>query len=169
MPVITQEQGELPPADPAQYRVFIPEASNEKSIQEQDDQIPADFDPHVILEVERTTLYQGELLTIIGRPVQIGMPYYSLTVRDEGVQDEQPLASVSFNNEIAQGSGTSQILELVSIQADMTQVTCVVRAIGMGVTTVTIIATGEIYVGSSGPETIVGDGSGSVLISVAGR
>lgn len=169
LPSNTQQQDELSIGEPTQFRVFMPEVSRGENDGEQNDQTATEFDPHVIIEVERTELVLGEMLTIVGRPVQIGKPYYSLSVRDEGVQDEQLLAYVSYENEVVQASGTSQILEIVSAQANMTQVDFVLHATGIGVTTVTIVASGEIHVGYPGPEMIVGDGSGSVLITVTKR
>jgi len=132
-------------------------------------QIPAEFDPHVIIEADRLNLIVGESVTITGRPVQIGRPYYSLIARDEGVQEDQPVASVSYDNVLVQGIGASRVLEVVSAQADPTKVTFVLRAREAGVTTVTIHASGEVYLGYPGPGTVVGDGSGSVLITVTGR
>ena len=170
-PDLTPAAGEISPDQPGQYKVFIPEANSGAAAAPQSPnlQMPAEFDPHVTIEVERATLSVGEVLVIVGRPVQIGKPFYSLSARDEGVQDEQPLASISYDNVIAQGAGFSQVLEFISAQADQTQVTFLLRARGVGVTTVTIHATGEISVGYPGPETIVGDGSGSVLINVTGH
>ncbi|HSF82038.1 MAG TPA: hypothetical protein VLA49_12430 [Anaerolineales bacterium] len=171
IPVHTQGTGEPSIDEPTQYRVYIPEARTGglTDSTEKDVQIPVEFDPHVIIEVDRDNLSVGETVTIIGRPVQIGLPYYSLTARDEGVQDDLPLASVSYDNVYAQGVGASQTLEFVSVQADMTQVTFMLRARAAGVSTVTIHATGEIYMGYPGPERIVGDGSGSVVITVSGQ
>jgi|SRR3989304_7739373 len=170
-PAITQQAGELPSAESSQHRVFIPgvNTSDSASAADREVQIPAEFDPHVIIEADRLNLIVGESVTITGRPVQIGRPYYSLIARDEGVQEDQPVASVSYDNVLVQGIGASRVLEVVSAQADPTKVTFVLRAREAGVTTVTIHASGEVYLGYPGPGTVVGDGSGSVLITVTGR
>jgi hypothetical protein len=124
-------------------------------------------DPHVEILASQTDLKVGEVLTITGRPVELGLPYFYLIVRDEGVQQVEPLVQVTYDNQVKPMTGTSQVLEIVSAEGQMDLATFQLKAISAGQTTITISATGEVNVGSSGSYMWSGGGSGDVLITVS--
>jgi hypothetical protein len=104
------------------------------------------------------------VITLTARPVLIGLPYYYLVVRDEGVQDAPPMAQVTYENQVTGPENTSQVVAFVSAQGGMDQAVFVVRALAAGVTTLGVTATGEIT--SSAGVTWNGAGSGELTIQV---
>jgi hypothetical protein len=124
------------------------------------------IDPYIDIGAAQTVLQVGDVITVTGKPMQIGLPYYYLFLRDEGVQDMAPVAQITYQGEFSAGEGKSQVLELVSAQADMQQVLFVLRALAPGVTTLSIQATGEIRL-QDGAYSMSGTGSGEILISVS--
>lgn len=152
-----------------QYRVFVPNIkSSDLSTPADIPNIPSGFDPHVILEMNADSINIGDTLIVVGRPVQIGSPTYYLVVRDEGVQDAPPMFEITFENVTTKGTGTSQILEFLTAQADTYQATFSLRAKALGRTTVTIVAIGDLQTGYPEPGVVRGEGSGSILITVGG-
>jgi hypothetical protein len=125
---------------------------------------PLPVDPRIELTATATTLKVGDLVTIQGVAVDIGLPYYYLVVRDDGVQDMPPLVMVTYENILTVQNGTSQVVEFVSAEGNNNQVTFELKAKAPGVTTVSIEATGEIH--SSAGTNWNGGGSGSVVITV---
>ncbi len=149
------------PSQTDQEKAFLPVISNEGETQN-----GVQVDPHVEILASPTELKVGDILTVIGRPVELGLPYYNLTVRDDGVQQVEPIVQVTYDNQVKAMGGTSQVLEFVSAEGEMNQATFQLKAIAAGETTVTISATGEVNVGSSGSSMWSGAGSGDVLITV---
>lgn len=121
-------------------------------------------DAYVDLQASALSVRVGETITFTARPVQIGLPFYYLVVRDEGVQDAPPMAQVTYENVATLQSGSSQVVAFISAQASMEQAVFVVKAIAPGVTTVGVTATGEITTGTG--VTWSGAGSGELVISV---
>lgn len=150
-----------PPTEAGQDKAFLPMISNEGEATE-----GLQLDPHVEILVSPTTLKIGDTLTVIGRPVELGLPYYYLIIRDEGVQQVEPIVQVTYDNQIQTMSGSSKVLEFVSAEGKMDQATFQLKAIAAGQTTITISATGEVNSGSSGSSMWSGGGSGDVLITV---
>jgi hypothetical protein len=104
---------------------------------------------------------------LLATPVGIGLPYYYLNARDEGVQNADPMVQVTYENQITPGKGSSQVLEFVSAQGAMDKAEFVLRAKAPGLTTLTVTATGEIQLKQEGtPSVWSGAGSGSVVITV---
>jgi len=158
---------EVPAPETPADKVFVPnvsageDVSQPSSVQEEPATTP---DPQVQVEANTTTLKVGESLTVTGKPIGIGLPYYYLIVRDEGVQDAPPLVQITYDNHPTPLEGSSQVLEFVSAEGSMEVVTFTLRAKAAGVTTVMINATGEVP-GSDGTAW-GGEGSGIILITV---
>lgn len=124
-------------------------------------------DPYVdVTASPNTTLKVGDTLTVIGKPVEIGLPTYDLNVRDDGVENAPSLVQVTFENKITTLTGASAVLELVSSKASLDQVTFVLRAKAAGTTTVTINVAGEVHPSTGPASSIEAGASGSVLITV---
>lgn len=126
---------------------------------------PEEIDPYIEIGAAHSDLQVGEQITVTGKPIQLGLPYYYLYLRDEGVQDAPFLAQVTYENQFTAGEGASQVLELVSVQADMSQVVIVLRAKAPGMTTLSIQATGEVRL-QDGAYSMSGMAAGDILISV---
>jgi len=165
----TTEVARTPIVESDQFQVYVPNVrSSDLSELSIIPENQSGFDPHVMVETNTNNVKISETITVVGRPVQIGKPEYVLVVRDEGVQDAPPMVIVTYENVATIGSGSSQILELVSVQADMLQVTFVLRAKAPGTTTVTVNAIGDVQTSYPEPATTFGEGSGSILITVGG-
>jgi hypothetical protein len=128
-------------------------------------QVTEEIDPYIEIDASQFELQVGEVITVTGTPIQLGLPYYYLYLRDEGVQDVAPVAQVTYEDQFTVGEGISQVLDLVSIQADMSQVVIVLRAKAPGVTTLSIQATGEVRL-QDGAYSMSGIAAGDILISV---
>jgi hypothetical protein len=124
------------------------------------------MDPHVDIQASQQTVPVGQTLTVTGRAVDIGAPAYTLILRDEGVQDAPPLLEVSSAGEQAPGGGSSKILELVSVQAGPDGVIFVFRGLAPGVTTLTILASGQITP-QDGSAATTGGGAGEIILTVS--
>lgn len=122
-------------------------------------------DAYVDLQASSLTVRVGETITFTATPVEIGLPFYYLVVRDEGVQDAPPIVQITYENVATPQPGASQVLAFVSAQAGMDQAVFVVRALAPGVTTVGVTATGEIL--SSAGASWSGAGSGELVIMVS--
>ena len=128
---------------------------------------PRYVDPHVEVCSSADAIPVGGFLTIVGQPVDVGLPVYTLRVRDESEEGFADLVRVSYNGEIeAQFEDASRVFEFVSAEADMHRVTFVLYAAAPGVAEFTIYASGEIHYGYPGPAEWSGAGSESVAISV---
>ena len=121
--------------------------------------------PGLTLEANPASLRVGETLTVVGRPFGIGLPYYDLIVQDLGAAQAQNLGQVTYENETRPQPGLSQVLELVSAEGSMDQVTFVLRAKAAGTTAVQIVATGEVQT-ESGAFTWSGGSSQALAIMV---
>jgi hypothetical protein len=172
---VTQPETAVPTLEPqiipspSPFIVFLPffpveQSSAEQPITPGEQSAPITVDPRVELVASATTLKVGEILTIKGVPVDIGLPYYYVVIRDDGVQDMTPMVMVTYENILKFQDGTSQVFEFVSAEGSNNQVIVELRAKAPGVTTVSIDATGEIH--SSAGTTWSGGGSGSVVITV---
>lgn len=153
---------EPPPAESDENKAFLPAINTNGGTQQ-----GVQVDPHVEILASQTDLRVGDIFTVTGRPVELGLPYFYLIVRDEGVQQEEPLVQVTYDNQVKPMTGASQVLEIVSAEGKMDLATFHLKAISPGQTTITISATGEVNVGSSGSFMWSGAGSGDVLITVS--
>lgn len=122
-------------------------------------------DPHIEIDLSQTLYKVGDIITLVGQVVDIGLPYYTVIVRDEGVQDAPPVAEVTYENQVTLMENSSKVLELQSASATMNQITLTFLAKSAGKTTVTIQAIGEVHQGSGGAAMWQG-GSGEVVIVV---
>jgi hypothetical protein len=126
-----------------------------------------DEEPRVELSASTDTLRVGETVTLVAKPVGIGLPYYYLNARDEGVQNADPIVQVTYDNHMTPGKGSSQVLEIVSAVGEMGKAEFELRAKAPGLTTITVTATGEVQLKQEGtPSVWSGAGSGSVVITV---
>jgi hypothetical protein len=124
-------------------------------------------EPRVELSASTDSLRVGETVTLVAKPVGIGLPYYYLNARDEGVQNADPIVQVTYDNQMTPGKGSSQVLELVSAVGEMGKAEFELRAKAPGLTTITVTATGEVQLKQEGtPSVWSGAGSGSVVLTV---
>lgn len=121
-------------------------------------------DPHVELSADATTLAIGDLVTVTGQAVDIGLPYFQILLKDAGAAEFAPLAQVTYENKIQSSADVSQVLELVSAEGNYTQVVITLRARAAGSTEIAISATGEVH--SSQGYMWSGGGSESLMIIV---
>ncbi len=155
---------------PTKNSVFLPQIRSRESTTSTPGQAgptQAVSEPRVELTASPDTLRVGETLTLVATPVGIGLPYYYLNARDEGVQNANPMVQVTYDNQTKPGDGTSQVLELVSATGDNGKAEFVLRAKAAGLTTLTVTATGEIQIKQAGtPVFMDGAGSGSIVVTV---
>lgn len=121
-------------------------------------------DPHVEISADVTTLTIGDLVTVIGQAVDIGLPYFYVSLKDNGATEFAELVTVTYENQIKSSADVSQVLELVSAQGDYGQVVITLRAQAVGSTEIIIGATGEVQ--SDQGATWSGGGSASLTITV---
>ncbi len=123
-------------------------------------------DPHIEVCGGAPSVRSGETLTITAKPVDIGLPYYMLMIKDGEQPDYTQIVQVTYDNRIQGPTRASTLFELVSAKGSMYEATFVLRALSPGTATVVINATGEIHYGYPGPATYAGGGSDPVLVAV---
>jgi hypothetical protein len=155
---------------PTKNSLFLPQIRSGSSVTKtpgESGPTAAVDEPRVDLSASADTLRVGETLTLVARPVGIGLPFYYLNARDEGVQNADSMVQVTYDNKLTPGKGASQVLELVSAVGEMGKAEFVLRAKAPGLTTLTVTATGEVQLKQEGtPSVWSGAGSGSVVITV---
>jgi hypothetical protein len=161
-------QAPLDASVPTQHKVFAPAVQSGQGAPNGERSASAlnAVDPRIEIKADPTNLKIGDFITLEGMPVDLGLPYYELVLRDEDVQNADPVVRVTYENMVTPLSGSSAVLELVSAQGEMGKATFVLRAKAAGVTTVTIQATGEVQTADSQAARWGGTGSGDILITV---
>ncbi|MGB9673804.1 MAG: hypothetical protein ACPL3P_06660 [Anaerolineales bacterium] len=97
-------------------------------------------EPRVELKVERTLYKVGESISINITVANLEQPSYDIILRDEGVQEDTPVAEIDANRQVTLLANDSRILELKSATAEGKQLTLVFLAKAPGKTTLTINA-----------------------------
>ncbi len=97
----------------------------------------------VTLNLSRTLYKVGEIVIINVVVVNIPQPAYEIILRDEGVQEDTPVAQISATNHVSILENDSKILELQSANAGNNQLTLQFRAKAVGKTTLTVNAFSE--------------------------
>jgi hypothetical protein len=123
-------------------------------------------DPHVEISADATTLAIGDLVTVTGQAVDIGLPYFYVSLKDSGAIEFAELVAVTYENQIKNSADVSQVLELVSVEGDYGQAVITLRARAVGSTEIAISATGEVH--SSQGYMWSGGGSEPLTITVTG-
>jgi hypothetical protein len=124
------------------------------------------LDPRVDIQASQQTIPVGQTITVTGRAVDIGTPVYTLILRGEGVQDAPPVLEINSQGQQTPGSGRSSIFELISVQISPDGVTFVFRGLAPGVSTLTIMANGQIPA-QEGGGSVPGGGSGELILTVS--
>ncbi|MGE5138496.1 MAG: hypothetical protein ACM3JD_03450 [Rudaea sp.] len=123
-------------------------------------------DPHLELCANTSTAKVGDKIEVTGIPVDIGLPYYALLVKDETGDEWVRLAEISYENRVRFMSKDSGSYEVAGFNADKQQATFQLVARRPGRYAIRINATGEIHYGYPGPATFSGAGSDPIEISV---
>jgi hypothetical protein len=95
----------------------------------------------------------------------IGLPYYYIIVRDSGAAEAVRLAQVTYAGEFKTLEGSSQFVEIVSAEGEMSQARIILRGRAAGQAQVNISVTGEVK-SPEGAYLWSGAGSEPVLITV---
>lgn len=122
-------------------------------------------DPHVEISASTTTLRIGDVVTVVGEAVDIGMPYFTLYFKDSGAGDFAPMVRHEWEGRVYDFENRSQVLELVSAEG-RDAVRFEMRGLGPGSIEMHIQATGEIHYGYPGPAMWGGGGSKTIQITV---
>ncbi len=122
-------------------------------------------DPHIEicaggLAARTATIKVGETITVTGKPVDIGLPYYDLLL------DGKPVVEVQYGGQVRM-LGSDNRLEVVSAQGAMQEATFVLRGRAPGTVRTAISATGEVHYGYPGPAMYEGGGSDTVEITIS--
>ena len=107
------------------------------------------------------------MVTIMGYPVDLGLPYYTLLYRNDPDAGKPAwILEVTYDNQVKRLVEGTEPLEFVSVAASNSWVEIVLRAVRPGSAAYFISATGEIHYGYPGPATWGGGGSETILITV---
>ncbi len=143
-----------PPGAPT----YVPMSPNET---------PGYVDPHVEICSSSARVQVGDTVTVMGEPVGIGLPYFTLHAVGPGAAPAVSLGEVTYDNEFRPSGEHSDAVELVSATGDMHEVAFELRALRPGPVNVWIAATGEVHYGYPGPATWAGGGSDTILITIS--
>ncbi len=122
-------------------------------------------DPHIEICSSTATVAAGQTVSVIGAPVDIGLAYYTLSIKDDAMPDWAAVVMVTYGDEERGLTQRGEVFTLVSAQGSMNQATFVLRARRAGSAQFRISATGEVHYGYPGPATMMG-GGGSDSIGV---
>jgi hypothetical protein len=89
------------------------------------------------ISADATSVQVGDTVTITGFPINLGIPYYTLTLSSGA------MATVTYANEVRALESDAQF-EIVSAVGEMNTVTFVLRALAPGTVEAGISATGEV-------------------------
>lgn len=128
--------------------------------------IDDDTNPHVLLAFSTTQPRVGQKITVVARPVNIGLAYYYLYAQDESSDTPAVLVRVTYDNQVSQSQGSSAILRLVSATGTLDLATFVLEAVAPGETSLWVNAIGEVRT-PDGAYIWSGGGSQPVLITVS--
>ena len=126
-------------------------------------------DPHIELCGNASTVHVGETLTLVAKTVDIGLPYFILTIRDGEPATDRRIVQVTYDNRTQGSTRASALFDLVSAKAGMYEATFVLRPRQAGIAIVTVSATGEIHYGYPGPATYAGGNSEPAVVKVIDR
>jgi len=128
---------------------------------------PRLIDPHIEICASSTKTKVGQLVTIMGYPVDLGIPYYRLMSRsDPDAGDPIWMLEVTYENQIRYVEEDAQPLEVVFAEGKPWWVEIVLRAVRPGAAEYYIVASGEIHYGYPGPASWGGGGSEPLVITV---
>ena len=127
-----------------------------------------DVDPHVEISMSTTQLGVGDYLSVVGLPVDIGAPYYSLFIDHEWILTVSDSGEVVDSSDGIKAAG-EQIFDVVSFSAQPWEVEFQLEARRTGIVTIYIAASGEIHYGIPGPTTWGGGSSVAVEVAVSNR
>ena len=122
-------------------------------------------DPHVEICAGATRLKVGDRFVVLGLPVDVGLPIYTLSIKDSGTT-EAAFVGVDYDNKPSPIRGASRVLEVEAVKGEMRLVAFLLRAREPGAAEIHISASGEVHYGYPGPATWAGGGSESLSITV---
>jgi hypothetical protein len=123
--------------------------------------LPSDA-PRIELDASATTFSVGETITVTGQAIGIGLPIFSVHAQDAGAVEADTLVEITYEAQVRRAADVSQIVELVSAQADLWQVVVALRGRAPGQVTVNVSATGEVISGGA----YLWGGGGSELLTL---
>jgi len=124
-------------------------------------------DPHIEICASAYTVSVGQLVRIVGYPVDLGLPYYTLLYQtDPNAGPPAWILEVTYDIQVKRLVEGTEPLEFVSVAASNSWVEIVLRAVRPGMAGYLITATGEIHYGYPGPATWGGGGSDTITITV---
>ena len=184
-PTVTATTGRavVTPSVPAALQTIVPPSASVASCAIQATRTPApnaptavssggqparQIDPHIEICAGATRIKVGDRFVVLGVPVDVGLPIYSLRVQDRGAT-EAAFFGVDYNNKPSPSRGASRVLEVEAAKGEMRLVAFLVRAREPGSAEISISASGEIHYGYPGPATWAGGGSESLTITVEAR
>jgi hypothetical protein len=178
------EKAVVTPSVPAALQTIVPPSASVASCAIQATRTPApsaptfvpsgvvqragQVDPHVEICAGATRLKVGDRFVVLGVPVDVGLPIYTLSIKDSGTT-EVAMVTVDYENKRRPSRGASRVLEVEAAKGEMRVVAFLLRAQEPGSAEISIGATGEIHYGYPGPATWAGGGSESLSITVEAR
>ncbi|HSD82930.1 MAG TPA: hypothetical protein VLG46_03680 [Anaerolineae bacterium] len=102
-------------------------------------------DPHIALCGSGTTVAVGQVMTLTGLAVDIGLPYYSVMVQEPSATQPAELARITYNQESKIFEQASQLVQVIGLTADMKHIQVILRPLQSGTIQIWLTATGEIH------------------------
>ncbi len=126
-------------------------------------------DPHIEVCGSALTIRVGETITLTAKPVDIGLPYFMLGVKDDEQTSYTQIVLVTYDNRIQGPTHASALFELVSARGSISEATFVLRALHAGTATIGVSATGEIHYGYPGPATWAGGSADPAVVQIVDK
>jgi hypothetical protein len=124
-------------------------------------------DPHVAVCLSDTTLAIGQRVALVGRAVDIGLPIWTLSARENGAGDFEPIVQIDGTGQVSLVGSARQLLFFVEAQWFLGEVVLHFEAQAPGRVEWRLSATGEIHYGYPGPAMWGGGASEVVSVEVS--
>jgi hypothetical protein len=131
--------------------------------------VPGEFvDPHVEVCASATEVAVGSTVQVTAQAVDIGLPFFQVSMRPEGAADFVQLLEVTYDNQMHNLSSDpiGEAFVFSQAQGSNNEMTFELLATAPGTLEIRIGATGEVHYGYPGPATW-GGGSSDVLVLTA--
>jgi hypothetical protein len=124
------------------------------------------IDPHVAVCASATTVAVRQRVALVGRAVDIGLPAWTLSARENGLGDFEPIVEISGDGQVSLVGSARHVLGFIEAQVFLGEVVLHFVAQAPGSVEWRLSATGEIHYGYPGPATWGGGASEVVTIQV---
>jgi hypothetical protein len=123
-------------------------------------------DPHVAVCVSATTVAVGQRVALVGQAVDIGLPDWTLSARENGLGDFEQIVHVAPDGQVSLLGSARHLLFFIEAQVFLGEIVLHFEAQAPGRVEWRLGALGEVHYGYPGPATWSGGSSDLITIEI---